>query len=67
MLSASRQHLHENNMTYWQHFFFAAKHGLGCLLAGFYLICHAICPALFSTAGSDLLQRLDRVFSRHPN
>lgn len=67
MLTAARRHLHENNMTYAQHFLFAARHGLGCFRAGVYLLCHALCPAVFTTAGSDLLKELDRVFERHPN
>lgn len=58
------QHLKENKMTYFQHFKFAALYGLLCLIAGLYLIIHAIFPCWFQTAGSDLVQSMTIVFKQ---
>jgi hypothetical protein len=59
-----KEHLKENNMTYYQHFKFAVFHGLVCILAGFCLIIHAVLPCIFQTAGSDLVQSLAIVFKK---
>jgi hypothetical protein len=58
-------HLKENNMTYVEHMIFAMFYGLMCLLAGFYLIAHAILPCFFPTAGSDLVNKLSKRFGRN--
>ena len=55
-------HLKENNMTYIEHLIFALLCGLYCLVAGFYLIIHAILPCFYQTAGSDLVSRLNKIF-----
>jgi hypothetical protein len=55
-------HLKENNMTYVQHFIFAAYHGIRCVKAGLFLIFHAIMPALFAKTGSDLINELNKSF-----
>jgi hypothetical protein len=57
-------HLKENNMSYIEHFIFALFYGLLCLLAGFYLVVHAILPCFFQTAGSDLVGKLDKRFKK---
>jgi len=59
-----RQHLKENNMSYYQHFKFAIFHGLVCILAGLCLVIHAVLPCIFQTAGSDLVQSLAVVFNK---
>jgi len=59
-----KQHLQENNMTYYQHFKFAMVHGLICILAGLCLIVHSFLPCIFQTAGSDLVQSLAIVFKK---
>jgi type IV secretory pathway VirB6-like protein len=59
-----RQHLQENNMSYFQHFKFAIFHGFVCILAGVCLIAHALIPSVFQTAGSDLVQSLAIVFKK---
>ena len=59
------QHLKENNMTYMQHFKFAAFHGIRCIKAGLFLICHATMPAIFSKAGSNLVNDLNKSFIDH--
>lgn len=64
MKNSIQKHLVENDMTYLQHFRFAAFHGFICLVAGFCLIVHAILPCLFQTAGSDLVQSLAIVFKK---
>ena len=58
------QHLRENNMTYLEHLIFALFYGVCCLLAGIYLIVHSILPCFFPTAGSDLVKKLSKRFSR---
>jgi hypothetical protein len=63
-MNRTKQHLEENNMTYYQHFKFAAFHGLVCILAGVCLVIHAFLPCIFQTAGSDLVQSLAIVFKK---
>lgn len=65
MFKKSILHLQQNHMTYYQHFIFAASHGLRCIKAGLYLICHAIWPAIFQHAGSNLVQKLNQSFTDH--
>ena len=63
LIAKAKQHLLENNMTYVQHFKFALKHGSLCVIAGFYLIAHAVLPCFFQTAGSDLVKKISKVFA----
>lgn len=65
MIYQSREHLRNNKMTYGEHFVFASYHGIRCIIAGIYLICHAIVPAIFQQAGSDLVQKLNKSFTDH--
>lgn len=60
-----KNHLQENNMTYIEHMFFALFYGGWCLLAGLYLLVHAILPCFFPTAGSDLVSKLTKIFKKH--
>jgi hypothetical protein len=64
LLRSAKQHLLENNMTYVQHFKFALKYGSLCVIAGFYLIAHAVLPCFFQTAGSDLIKKLSKSFAK---
>ena len=63
-MNSIKEHLKENNMTYYQHFKFALFHGFVCLIAGICLILHAFFPCVFTTAGSDLVQSLAIVFKK---
>ena len=63
-MNSIKQHLQENNMTYYQHLKFAMFHGFVCVLAGLCLIIHSILPSIFQTAGSDLVQSLAIVFKK---
>lgn len=65
MFKQSIEHLKDNNMTYWQHFVFASKHGLCCIHAGILLLCHSIVPGLFAKTGSTLVNRLNQSFVEH--
>ena len=65
MIKKSIDHLKNNNMNYWQHFVFAFDHGLQCIKAGILLICHSIIPAIFSKAGSQLINKLNKSFLEH--
>jgi len=56
-------HLKENNMTYIEHMIFALYYGVLCLVAGLTLIIHSILPCFFQTAGSDLVKKLNKIFS----
>lgn len=60
-----REHLAENNMTYWQHFRFAAGHGCRCIRAACMLLLHAAAPCWFRRAGSNLVARMQRDFQQH--
>ena len=57
-------HLIENKMTYNEHMIFAMFYGVNCLIAGFYLIVHALLPCFFTTASSDLVQKLNDRFKK---
>jgi hypothetical protein len=65
IIKKSVEHLNENQMTYWQHFWFACNHGLRCIKAGLLLICHSIIPAFFAKTGSELVNRLNQSFVTH--
>jgi hypothetical protein len=63
-MNQTQRHLQENNMSYCQHFKFAMAHGILCMIAGLYLIIHALFPCWFQTAGSDLVSLLANVFKK---
>jgi len=60
-----KEHLKENNMTYWQHWKFAVVHGVICVQAGVYLCIHGLMPCFYRRAGSKLVKRLDKNFTEH--
>lgn len=60
-----RNHLLRNNMTYRQHFAFAAGHGFRCLRAAALLLIHSLLPCFFERAGSRLVERMSRDFVEH--
>jgi len=64
MINIIKEHLTENNMSYYQHLKFAVFHGFVCLVAGFCLIIHAFFPCWFQTSGSDLVQSMAIVFKK---
>tara|TARA_B100001778_G_C18197481_1_gene454086 strand:+ start:61 stop:339 length:279 start_codon:yes stop_codon:yes gene_type:complete len=63
MFKESIQHLRNNDMTYWEHFGFAAGYGVSCLYHGIFLILHALVPAYFSLTGANLTNKLNKVFT----
>jgi hypothetical protein len=63
MFKKSKQHLRENDMTYWEHFRFASGYGFKCITAGCLLIVHSIIPAYFSKAGATITNLLNKVFT----
>ena len=63
MFKKSKQHLRENDMTYWEHFKFAAGYGVACLYHGMLLILHSLIPAYFSSTGANLANKLNKVFT----
>jgi hypothetical protein len=62
-----RDHLSNNNMTYWQHLKFAICHGLCCIKAGLFLCIHGLLPCFRRRAGERLVHRLDKDFIEHKN
>jgi hypothetical protein len=64
MKNKIKEHLIENNMTYYQHFKFAVFFGCLSLIAGVCLIIHAFFPCWFQTSGSDLVQSMAIVFKK---
>lgn len=65
MINKSIKHLKDNNMSYYEHIKFAGKHGLSCIKAGIFLIIHGVIPALFPRAGSKLVNKLNKNFTKH--
>lgn len=63
LIQQSVAHLKQNNMGYFQHMKFAIFHGLLCIFHGFQLIFHALIPAVFQTAGSKLINKLNKSFT----
>ena len=63
MFKKSKQHLRENDMTYWEHFRLDSGYGIGCIYYGMLLILHSLIPAYFSTAGATLANELNKVFT----
>mgnify|MGYP003652451713 FL=1 len=63
MFKKIKLHLEHNDMTYWEHFRFASGYGIGCIYYGMLLILHSLIPAYFSTAGSTLVNKLNKVFT----
>jgi hypothetical protein len=58
-----KNHLKENNMTYCKHLMFAVGHGITCLNAGLYLIIHGLFPCFYERVGSELVHKLEKVFT----
>ena len=63
MFKKIKLHLEQNDMTYWEHFRFASGYGIGCIYHGTLLIIHSIIPSYFSTAGANLANLLNKVFT----
>ena len=63
MLRKSIRHLKENNMTYWEHLKFASTYGIHCIFSGLLLIFHSLIPAFFSKTGSNITNKLNKVFT----
>ena len=63
MFKKTKLHLAENDMTYWEHFRFASSYGIYCIYHGILLIAHSIIPAYFATTGSNLVNKLNKVFT----
>ena len=64
-IKKSIEHLHQNNMSYWNHLRFASFNGARCIKAGVLLILHSIIPALFPRTGSLLVNKLNKDFTEH--
>jgi Trk-type K+ transport system membrane component len=64
LILRAKEHLTENNMSYYQHLKFAMLFGFLSLLAGCCLIVHAVFPCWFQTSGSDLVQSMAIVFKK---
>tara|TARA_B100001094_G_scaffold232266_1_gene227110 strand:+ start:248 stop:475 length:228 start_codon:yes stop_codon:yes gene_type:complete len=62
-----KDHLNNNNMTYWQHLKFAVGHGVCCIKAGLFLCVHGLLPCFRRRAGERLVHRLDKDFIEHKN
>ena len=65
IIRESKKHLDENNMSYCSHFLFASGYGIRCIISGLLLILHAMIPALFGKAGTNLVNKLNKVFTDH--
>lgn len=59
-----KDHLKNNEMSYYKHFIFAVTHGLICLEAGLLLIVHGFLPCFFQSVGTLLVRELNKSFDR---
>lgn len=57
------KHLDENKMNWLQHFRFAGGHAMSCLYSAILLFIHATLPCFFPTAGAELTEELNKVFT----
>ena len=57
-MAKSRQHLIDNNETYFGHMRGAFWYGLSCFKAGCMAFIHGLLPGAFQTAASDLVAHL---------
>lgn len=57
------KHLDENKMNWLQHFRFAGGQAMSCFYSAFLLIIHATLPCFFPTAGAELTEELNKVFT----
>ena len=57
------KHLDDNKMNWLQHFRFAAGHGICCVYYAVLLLIHATLPCFFPTAGAELTEELNKVFT----
>ena len=55
MFTRSKQHLTDNNETYFQHMIGAFRYGLLCLKAALMAFAHGICPGAFQTTASETI------------
>lgn len=55
-------HLRDNNMYYGEHFMFAIKISIQCLVASIKLLIHAVFPCWFQTTGRSLMEELKKSF-----
>lgn len=62
LLEKAKKHLKDSNMSYWQHYIFAAKYGLLCLYHGCLFFIHASLPCFFQKNGSNLICKLQKDF-----
>lgn len=60
------KHLDENKMTWFQHFRFAGGQAMSCLFSAVLLLIHATLPCFFPTAGAELTEKLNKVFTVKP-
>jgi hypothetical protein len=64
LILRAKEHLTENNMSYYQHLKFAMALGFLSLFSGCSLIVHAVFPCWFQTAGSNLVTKLSKTFNK---
>lgn len=64
LINRWNEHLTENNMTYYQHMFFALFYAYLCIVAGICLLIHSILPCFLQTTGSDLVSKLNERFKK---
>jgi Family of unknown function (DUF6356) len=58
VIDKSKDHLDHAGESYAAHFLFALKMGGLCFVAGFGIMIHALCPAIFPTIGSRTIFKM---------
>ena len=61
MIKKTKEHLESVNESYFEHFTFAFQIFLLCLKAGFGILFHALCPAVFQTTGSRTIIQMHNI------
>jgi hypothetical protein len=59
MFGRTKEHLKEVEMSYWQHFCFAASLIPFFVFAMFFSIIHAVVPGLFPSTTSSIIKEVD--------
>jgi hypothetical protein len=65
MIKDSKEHLNEDNETYFQHMWIALKILITMLVTGVSCLIHGLIPGLFKKTGSNQITKMYEMVSRN--